>query len=111
MKFQTMDGDITNESDPKRAVWYSLMCGYWTDDWTKLAKVGSGIPCCPVCHCPGCYGTIEEWFDGINEHDKNYPGYHEFITGIKEKCLGRKGGTEAMKKFAPTKPEQPHPQK
>lgn len=52
-QYLTLDGKRTIAEDPNRGVWYSSNCYYWTDDWSKLVKMGPGIPCCPVCKSPG----------------------------------------------------------
>lgn len=82
----TEDGKITNADDPKRAIWYGS-CGYWTDDWDKLKKVGSGIPCCPICSCVGYQTTYLLWQTSIDKHKEKYKGYNKFIEGLKERCF------------------------
>lgn len=88
--------------DPKRGVWYATnphLCGYWTDDWSKLSRFGVGtvvtvgIPCCPFCGCPGMQITFEEWMGGAREHERkeDKPRYADFVTWHKEKCAKRNG--------------------
>lgn len=72
--------------DPKRAVWYSARCTFWTDDWSRLALVGPGIPCCPHCKCPGMQTDWEDWMNGVEGYDAKNPGYKSFIMGLLDKC-------------------------
>lgn len=90
-------GSPVGASNPNRLMWHSAMCGYWTDDWSKLKRFGPGIPCCPVCHCPGMQTTMKDWDKGSVEHDKKHPGYLAFLNENKEVCFGRGGLTEALK--------------
>lgn len=83
--YQTMDGELTNVKDPNRSVWYSAHCGYWTDDWDKVAR--KKIPVCPHCDCPGFYGSFSEWDHGVKKYEKDgHPQYSEFVDSRKEKC-------------------------
>lgn len=87
--FQRLDnGRPTNADDPLRGVWYSSggSCGYWTDDWQKVAN-GGGIPCCPVCRCPGMQATFREWMEGAERFQaEGHPHYVEFLSFHKERC-------------------------
>ena len=92
MKILDIQGNTVAADDPKRMLWYSASCGYWTDDWSTLCKLGPGIPCCPICGCPGMQAAAGEWFDGATEYEKGHPGYLAFLNENKETCLKRKGG-------------------
>ena len=88
-KFITLEGEETTAEDPQRGVWYAARpeCGYWTDDWSKLKKIGPGIPCCPVCSCVGMQITAGNWINGM----ESYQGigndrYVEFVNHAKEIC-------------------------
>lgn len=92
MKYITMDGKVTNCLDPNRSVWYSAMCGYWTDDWDNVATTSGkhNIPCCPTCKCPGYYGSFQQWDEGAMKYESDgHPGYTIFLEQHKEKCSGR----------------------
>ncbi len=80
----------TTADDPERGIWYSASCGYWTDDWSKLATIGPAIPCCPKCGCPGMHCTAEEWLGGAATFEvKGMSRYLECVTMHKERCFGR----------------------
>lgn len=84
------DGKPTIADDPERGVWYSAgqSCGYWTDDWTKLVKVGPGIPVCPHCKMVGMQTTFKEWIDGAKKFEESgYPWYRKWLLETKEKCF------------------------
>lgn len=87
--YQTLDGLETTDQDKTRGVWYSanVGCGYWTDNWDKLEKIGMGIPCCPVCHSVGFQTTWEKWMDSISRFEaQGHPSYLTFCLEIQEKC-------------------------
>lgn len=87
-KYLTEDGKDTTADDPNRLIWYAIHCGYWTDDWGKLAKIGPGIPCCPVCKCVGCSVEFKLWEYSSKAHDlSNNPGYHKFLMDNMAKCF------------------------
>lgn len=87
--YQRLDnGKPTHGDDPMRGVWYSAdsRCGYWTDDWQKVAN-GDGIPCCPVCSCPGMQTTAKDWIDGCIRFEKEgHPRYVQYVLSRKEDC-------------------------
>lgn len=89
------DSGETRSRDPQRFVWYSAYCGYWTDNWNTLATVGSGIPCCPHCFCPGMQTTYEAWMAGATRFEQGVgtsiqrPRYVEWVNTRKEVCGGR----------------------
>lgn len=86
-KYLTLVGRDATADDPKRLIWYSTRCFYWTDDWSKLKKYGPGIPCCPRCGTPGMQTTAEEWFRSIAAHETDgHPGYAATVVAGKEKC-------------------------
>lgn len=60
MKYLTLAGKKTISTDPKRGVWYSANCYYWTDDWSKLKLRNGRIPCCPECGTPGLQMTADQ---------------------------------------------------
>ena len=62
-RFCRLDGKPAAEDDVMRGVWYSSRCKYWTDDWSKLKKVGPGIPVCPECQSVG-FQTVYQNFQG-----------------------------------------------
>lgn len=90
--YQRIDnGEPTTANDPKRGVWYSAACSYWTDDWTKLRTDRMGIPCCPKCGCPGLQTEAGSWFSGaMLFEEQGHPFYREFLDTNKEACLGRR---------------------
>jgi hypothetical protein len=81
-------GKPIKSDDLDRIIWYSIKCTYWTDDWNKVAKVGPGIPCCPVCRSVGCQIPIVLWEEGIK---KQKPGYSDLVAKAKENCMPIKG--------------------
>ena len=92
MKIINQQGNPVEPGDPLRAIWYSASCGYWTDDWDLLQKVGPGIPVCPTCGGPGFITTATLWDKGVVGHDSQVPGYKAFIESTKNTCLGKRGG-------------------
>lgn len=98
-KYMTMDGKEVAADDPQRAVWYSTNpeCFFWTDDWSKLLKVGPGIPCCPNCKMVGMYTTAEDWFDGIKRYDDDHPGYAAAVENRRNRCA--RGADNSMTSF------------
>lgn len=83
------DGRQTNADDQLRGVWYSAGCGYWTDDWDKVASK-PGIPKCPTCGCPGMQTEYSQWIAGARRFEKeDHPGYMRFLQDRKENCGGR----------------------
>jgi hypothetical protein len=82
-------GELTTADDPQRGVWYpaSSACGYWTDDWSRLARSRHGIPCCPHCGCVGMQITAVEWLAVPQEFLLKYPDYDKWLLEIKETCL------------------------
>lgn len=87
------DKGSTTADDPSRMIWYG-MCGYWTDNWDSIGKVGSGIPCCPECLCPGCQVESKEWDEGAAAFQaKGNPGYVAFLADQKEQCHDEDGLT------------------
>jgi hypothetical protein len=92
IRYMTTHGQPTTADDPLREVWYSAQCCYWTDDWSKLKKFGSGIPCCPQCGSPGMQTMFQHWDKGVQEVDAREKGYALFLQDVKEKCYGRGNG-------------------
>ena len=89
VRFQTVNGEATNSDDPNRLLFYG-MCGYWTDDWSKLKTTG-GIPCCPVCGAVGFQATAEDWFDGaVGYEEDGHPRYVEWLKSVNGTCHHRK---------------------
>jgi hypothetical protein len=86
--FRTGGPEITGN------VWYAL-CGYWTDDWAKLASStadGHGIPLCPGCGAPGFIQPSAEWWAAVDAYEagKNgmpvSPGYRAQVEAGKNIC-------------------------
>lgn len=91
--YRRLDGTKTSDRDPKRGVWYaaSMACGYWTDDWSQLAKTNLGVPACPHCGCPGMQITADKWLHGAELFEKEgHPHYAEFVKQHRQLCV--KGG-------------------
>lgn len=82
------DGTQTTVDDPKRLLWHSATCTFWTDDWSLLALAGPGIPCCPDCESPGYQTTAEKWDEGVSAADKQRPGYMRLVHRWKGICRG-----------------------
>lgn len=91
MSHQYIDthGRPTTADDPTRMMWYSSLCTYWTDDWSKLKQFGPGIPCCPHCRCPGMQSMMKHWDGGVKTQESTQPGYASFLSGCKETCHGK----------------------
>ena len=85
-------GEPVAADDPDRQIWYGVHCGFWTDDWSLLKKVGSGIPSCPTCGNVGCQTSAEDWDNGVLGFDKENPGYAAFLNANKSTCLRSRGG-------------------
>ena len=84
-KYCTERGIIVTADNPDRTIWYG-QCGYWTDDWDLLKKVGPGIPCCPKCGTPGFIDSAINWLSGAEKYDEKEPGYFKCLNASKEKC-------------------------
>lgn len=84
-KYVTEDGKLVASDDPNRTIWYG-QCGFWTDNWNVLKKVGPGIPCCPKCTTPGFICVASDWFSGAKKMDNEEPGYLKCLEDYKEKC-------------------------
>jgi len=93
-KCLTQSGTKCGPDDPLRAVWYSAMCTYWTDDWSKLGYAGPGIPTCPVCRSPGMITNRKDWDEGVTAHEaEGNVGYKAVMDKHFEKCAySREGG-------------------
>lgn len=96
-EFMDRDGNKVAPDDPKRELWYSVTCGFWTDDWSKVRARGMGIPCCPVCGQVGMQTNAADWGKGAKEFDEKQPGYNAFLNANKEHCFGRAGLMNAWK--------------
>ncbi len=90
-KYQRLrDGEVTTADDPDRGIWYSVGCGFWTDEWDQLKTVGPGIPCCPTCKAPGMQATAKDWLGGAEEYEAaGNLRYVEFLQTLKNNCSGR----------------------
>lgn len=88
-RYQSLDtGESLKADDPKRGVWYSTRCTFWTDDWTRLAS-NRGIPCCPYCGAVGYQITFQEWDDGAKAYEKQgHPGYVKRLNALKDVQCG-----------------------
>jgi hypothetical protein len=85
-QFVTLAGRRTALTDPERGVWYG-QCGFWTDDWAALVKIGPGIPACPKCKVPGFQTTAKEWEANARTHEANgNAGYMNFLLLHRERC-------------------------
>jgi hypothetical protein len=93
-------GELTTADDPQRGVWYAAAttCGYWTDDWSKLQTLASGIPCCPCCHSVGLQISAEKWFEIDQGVIAQNPRYDEWLMIAKEKC-GRGEGKSFIDRY------------
>lgn len=96
IKYQTLDGDPTTADDPKRGVWYSVSCTFWTDEWDKLALSGM-TPVCPHCGCVG-FETTAQGFAVSPEYEAKHIGYEAELMTIKNtKCMNRHKWMERFK--------------
>lgn len=88
-KYVTLDGTPTTVHDHDRGIWCGAgNCTYWTDDWTKVSKKLSGIPCCPKCGSVGLQTTARVWFGGAARfQSEGNPGYVNFIKLSAEQCM------------------------
>lgn len=71
---------------PDTRVVYGVNCTWW-DSIDKVAKLRTGIPCCP--HCGSVLfevANIEEWWEGVDRHDQTHPGYRKLIEWSQGKC-------------------------
>ncbi len=74
-KYCRLDGTATAADDPKRGVWYSAGCTFWTDEWDRLHLRGQyRIPVCPHCGCPGMQIDADKW-EVPDEYESTHPGY------------------------------------
>ncbi len=81
-------GRATSPDDPRRLMWYSTRCSYWTDDWTELKLLGQRIPCCPTCQAVGYQSPFEafEFMLQSKETSKQLPGFAAYVLEHKEIC-------------------------
>jgi hypothetical protein len=89
-------------------VWSSVLCGYWTDNWSKLAATTGGVPCCPECGCPGIETRLWDWNKCVAAYDLSHPGYRAFIQENKEHCFGRTGYKPELEKRGFTEARHAH---
>ena len=88
-------------------VWYFPVCGYWTDDYSKLEKWANAYVRCPVCEglFDGTPPTINEWEEHLElgdkyRSDKGELGYKIFMETMKETCLAElDGGLSRLRKL------------
>lgn len=93
MRHVLSDGRETSALDPNRATWFSIGCGYWTDDMDRLDRI-SGPGVLPLCVCPVCgHSTFmipfHAWEASLAEWDATHPGYAEWVQTYKEFCFGK----------------------
>lgn len=98
-KLLDADGKHVDAADPKRLLWYSAGCGFFTDDWNQL-RTNGGIPCCPKCGCVGMQIEAGKWEEGAANHDKTHPHYLAFLATAKGTCFGRGGFMKAFEAFS-----------
>lgn len=90
-KYQRLDtGEPTTSDDPKRGVWYSVTCTFWTDEWDLLKVVGPGIPCCPYCNSVGFQIDADRW-SVPDQYEAEHPGYREQLASYKNAPCKRRG--------------------
>lgn len=95
-RYVTTNGRTTTATDPQRAIWYGMpQCGFWTDDWDTLKKVGPGVPVCPSCGSPGMMTAAGAWDVGAKRYNADHPGYAAFLDTVKGQCLKPEGGLMA----------------
>jgi hypothetical protein len=88
------DGTETTTDDPRRLVWFSAGCGYWTDDWASLSK-SFEIPICPSCNSPGFMAVAEKWLQNAADFETiGHPGYVEWLKSAVGRCLKGRGNLE-----------------
>jgi hypothetical protein len=86
-KYVTLNGEVTDVYDLNRAIWYSAVCTYWTDDWCKLSATFGKIPCCPYCRSVGFQTTAKEWCGDVARFQAaGNPGYVNFIDQSRQQC-------------------------
>jgi hypothetical protein len=84
-RYLTENGEKCTGDDPARLLWHGS-CGYWTDDWDKLAKQGN-LPVCPTCNGPGYQAKADAWFGGADKYERNgHPRYREWLETSRETC-------------------------
>lgn len=93
-KYIDVDGKPVPKGSARALVWYSATCSYWTDDWSKLALSGPGIPVCPHCQSPGYQDTVANFQRGAEQFQgAGNPGYVHFLIRRIEQChFSRAGG-------------------
>lgn len=99
--YRRLDGKSTDVDDLDRGIWYGAgNCTYWTDDWTKVSKKLSGIPCCPKCGSVGLQTTARDWFGGVARFQRDgNPGYVNFIKQSAEQCMKPLGFMEWFRQW------------
>jgi Zn finger protein HypA/HybF involved in hydrogenase expression len=88
-KYSLENGEPTTADNPERMLWHGC-CSFWTDDWSKVVTVGSGIPVCPTCKRPGFQIVARKWFEAAEKYAKAHPGYLTFLGHLKDQCHGQK---------------------
>lgn len=86
-RYLTVNGSPTSADDPKRLVWYSAGCTFWTDDWEQL-RLSLGIPVCPDCGCPGYQIDAAKWFESARTYTE-IPNYLTLLLANRHRCHGR----------------------
>ena len=98
-KYQTENGTPTDSHDPARMIWYGP-CGYWTDDWTKLASSDGLIPLCPRCGAPGFQTTYGDWIMQARAFEsKGNADYVRYLKCVNGKICPKEHGTDAMDSY------------
>lgn len=100
MNYCTSQGP-TAADDPQRMIFYAI-CGFWADDWDKVARTGfdrTGIPCCPACRCVGFETTAAEWQHWVQAYEADgHFRYQEFLERYHHQCHRDEGAFEAAYK-------------
>ena len=57
----------------------------WWDTPENAAK--SIVPACPYCGGPVATWEVSDWWDRVNDTEKNLPGYRKLIEWGRGKCF------------------------
>lgn len=71
----------------RATVVFGAGCTWW-DTIDKAGKNAVGMPVCP--HCSSVLyelPTMKDWYDRVDAHDKQEPGYREFINWLRGQCF------------------------
>lgn len=72
---------------PAKRIVYGTRCSWW-ETIDKIATTYTGLPICPHCRSPLFeVESIEVWQAGVDQFDKDHPGYADMIAWSRGQCI------------------------